>query len=38
MIMNVESTKSSLSDHNRIEITTNIKTRKDDESKDKKGE
>ena len=36
MIMNVECIKSSLSDHDRIEITTNIKTRKDDESENKK--
>merc|ERR1712215_500929 len=36
MIMNVECTKSSLSDHDRIEITTNIKARKDDESEKKK--
>ena len=28
MIMNVESIKSSLSDHDRIEITTNIKIEK----------
>merc|ERR1712215_565096 len=38
MIMNVECTKSNLSDHDRIEITTNIKTRKDDELGNKKRE
>merc|ERR1712002_1360009 len=38
MIMNVESIKSSLSDHDRIEITTNIKTKKDDESEKGKKE
>merc|ERR1712121_543984 len=38
MIMNVESIKSSLSDHDRIEITTNIKTIKDDESENGKKE
>merc|ERR1712121_494802 len=38
MVMNVESIKSSLSDHDRIEITTNIKTIKDDESENGKKE
>ena len=38
MIMQVETIKSNLSDHDRIEIITNIKTRKEDESKDKKRE
>ena len=38
MVMNVECTKSNLSDHNRIEITTNIKTRKEDELENKKRE
>merc|ERR1712072_1453096 len=38
MIMNVENIKSSLSDHDRIEITTNIKTKKDDESEKEKKE
>ena len=36
MVMNVVCTKSNLSDHNRIEITTNIKTRKEDELENKK--
>merc|ERR1712034_127190 len=36
MIMNVESIKSSLSDDDRIEITANIKTRKDNESENGK--
>ena len=38
MITQVETIKSNLSDHDRIEITTNIKTRKDGEDKDKNKE
>ena len=38
MIIQVENIKSNLSDHDRIEIATNIKTRKDEELKDKKRE